>query len=178
MYIPLGGNRVGTLKAIRNIFIVWLLTGFWHGSAWNFVFWGIYYGVLLLLEKYVLKGLIARLPKCAGWLYTIFLVMIGWVFFFSSSLSGALNYIGVMFGHGASALVDNVGIYYLTTNLILFIIMAFSSTQKVYKTFMKFTIHGQNYRIGIAVVVYTVLFMICIAYLVNETYNPFLYFRF
>lgn len=178
VYIPLGGNRVGTLKAIRNIFVVWMLTGFWHGAAWNFVFWGLYYGVLLLLEKYVLKGLIGRMPKWAGWLYTILLVMIGWVFFFSSSLQGAFSYIGVMFGHGASALVDSTGLYYLTTNLVLFIIMAFCSTQMVYKAFMKFSVNGQNYRIAIAVVVYTVLFMVCIAYLVNETYNPFLYFRF
>ncbi len=81
VYIPLGGNRVGKVRHMANILIVWALTGFWHGASWNFILWGLYYGVLLLIEKYALKNTLKRLPKAAGWIYTAFLVMIGWVIF-------------------------------------------------------------------------------------------------
>ena len=101
VYIPLGGNRVSTLKHIRNILIVWLLTGLWHGAAWNFVLWGLYYGLLLLLEKYVLSRI--KLPKVIGWLYTTVLVIVGWVIFSGESLAQSLSMLGAMFGVGGSA---------------------------------------------------------------------------
>ena len=123
VYIPLGGNRVGTAKMIRNIFVVWFLTGLWHGAAWNFVAWGLYYGVLLFLEKYLIKKYIDRLPEIVKWLYTILLVMIGWVFFFAPNLGSAFSYIGTMFGVGASGFADATGLYYLGGYILLFIIV-------------------------------------------------------
>ena len=94
VYIPLGGNRVPVLKHLRNILVVWLLTGFWHGAAWNFLFWGLYYGLLLLLEKYVTGKTLAKLPGIIQHLVTLVLVLIGWVFFFSGSLGDNFTCVG------------------------------------------------------------------------------------
>ncbi|MEG2014026.1 MAG: MBOAT family O-acyltransferase, partial [Anaerovoracaceae bacterium] len=116
IYIPLGGNRVSFGKQIRNIFAVWLLTGLWHGASWNFAIWGLYYGVILLLEKMVFKNILEKTPAFIKHIYTMILVMIGWVLFASPTLVGAVEYIKVMFGIGANPLIDNTGIYYLYTN--------------------------------------------------------------
>ena len=178
VYIPLGGNRVSKGKAVRNIFVVWLLTGFWHGAAWNFIFWGLYYGVLLFLEKYALNKWLERLPSVLKHLYTMLAVMIGWVLFFSPSLKAALAYLGCMFGIGAHGIVDSTGVYYLFNYLILFIIMALCSTQFPYKKFVQLTFGERKYGKAAAIAVYTAIFILSAAYLVNATYNPFLYFRF
>ena len=98
IYIPLGGNRVSTLKHVRNLFVVWLLTGLWHGASWNFVVWGLYYGFILLMEKMVLNKVLIKLPNFIKHIYTMVLVIIGWVFFGSTSLSVAIDYIKVMIG--------------------------------------------------------------------------------
>ena len=98
VYIPLGGNRVSKIKHIRNLLIVWFLTGLWHGAAWNFVAWGLYYGVILIIEKYFLSPVLDRLPDVVRHIYSIVLVVIGWVLFFSSSFGQAADYIRVMFG--------------------------------------------------------------------------------
>ncbi|WP_330362561.1 MBOAT family O-acyltransferase [[Clostridium] dakarense] len=140
IYIPLGGNRVSKLKSIRNIFTVWLLTGLWHGASWNFIVWGLYYGTILFIEKTILSKLLERLPKLLRHIYTMLLIMIGWVFFGSETLSYALNYIGVMFGLSGNKLLDSMGLYYLYTNLILFIVLSLCSTpivSKIFKTIIK-----------------------------------------
>lgn len=178
VYIPLGGNRVGTKKAIRNIFVVWFLTGFWHGAAWNFIFWGLYYGVLLLLEKYVLKDILERLPNAVKHIYTLLFVMIGWVLFFSSSMGEALSYIGAMFGIGAHGFADSAGIYYLYNYLILFVISGICSAPYLYKKFTQIIFGGAKGRTALAMGAYMAMFLLSLAYLVNATYNPFLYFRF
>ena len=178
VYIPLGGNRVGTAKAVRNIFIVWLLTGFWHGAAWNFIFWGLYYGLLLLLEKYLLADKIERLPGAVKHIYTMFFVMLGWVLFFSPGLGQAVSYLGVMFGIGAGGLVDAAGIYYLYNYLILMLIAAFCSAPYAYRKFNQIVFGGSKRRTAVAMGFYVGIFVLSVAYLVNATYNPFLYFRF
>ena len=178
VYIPLGGNRVGTQKAIRNIFIVWFLTGFWHGAAWNFIFWGLYYGILLLLEKYVLRDVLERLPGIVKHIYTLFFVMIGWVLFFSPGMGDALRYIGTMFGIGAHGFVDSTGIYYLYNYLILFVLSIICSAPYAFKKFQQIIFGGARGRTAIAMGAYMALFFLSLAYLVNATYNPFLYFRF
>ncbi len=124
IYIPLGGNRVALGKQIRNIFAVWFLTGLWHGASWNFIVWGLYYGVILLLEKMVFKNILEKIPNFIKHAYTLLLVVIGWVFFASTDLTMAINYIKVMFGIGNNPLIDNTGIYYLYTNAIIFVILA------------------------------------------------------
>ena len=100
VYIPLGGNRCSRLKHIRNMAIVWALTGLWHGAAWTFVAWGIWFGVLLIGEKYLWAGLLEKMPKALGWVYTLLAVVLSWVLFRSATLSNAVTYIGAMFGIG------------------------------------------------------------------------------
>ena len=178
IYIPLGGNRVPTKKHIRNILVVWMLTGFWHGASWNFIFWGLYYGAILLLEKYFLAPKLTKLP---GWLqqtYSFVLVLFGWVLFFSPTLTDSLVYMGNMFGIGGHGFIDSTGLYYLAGNLLLLIFCALFSTPWAWKKFRRFSLQRGAYPSVTATVVYTAIFIFSIAYLVNATYNPFLYFRF
>lgn len=178
VYIPLGGNRVSKAKHIRNILVVWMLTGFWHGAAWNFMLWGLYYGLLLLAEKLFLAPKLERLPQKVQQAYCFILVLFGWVLFFSPTLKDAFVYIGNMFGIGGSGFIDSTGLYYLTSNLILLVICALCSTPWLWKKFRRFTLQKGKYPSVAAAVVYTAIFILSIAYLVNATYNPFLYFRF
>ena len=178
VYIPLGGNRVSKLKHVRNILVVWMLTGFWHGAAWNFMMWGLYYGLLLLLEKYVLAPKLQKLPDIVQQIYSFVLVLIGWVLFFSASLPNALVYLGNMFGIGGHGIIDSTGLYYLAGNLILLVVCFFCATPFVWKRFRRFALKPGKYPSITATVVYAAIFVLSIAYLVNATYNPFLYFRF
>ena len=175
VYIPLGGNRVGVLRHIRNLLIVWTLTGLWHGASWNFVVWGFYYGVLLIVEKYLFRRVTERLPVI-GTACTMLLVMIGWVFFFSPSLAAAAEYLRVMFGFAGIPLTDDAGMYYLLTNLILFWISWLCSVR------LPFTVcdglWNKDCRKPALLLFYLALFLLCAAYLIHDTYNPFLYFRF
>ena len=178
VYIPLGGSRVSKIKHIRNLLIVWFLTGLWHGAAWNFVAWGLYYGVILIIEKYLLSPVLDRLPDVVRHIYSIVLVVIGWVLFFSSSFGQAADYIRVMFGAGAHGFADRESMYLLTSNLILWLILIFGSTPLVHFRYEHMLRTKKWNTTIINSVVYAALFIVCIAYLVTETYNPFLYFRF
>lgn len=178
VYIPLGGNRVSKIKHIRNLLIVWFLTGLWHGAAWNFVAWGLYYGVILIIEKYLLSPVLDRLPDVVRHIYSIVLVVIGWVLFFSSSFGQAADYIRVMFGAGAHGFADRESMYLLTSNLILWLILIFGSTPLVHFRYEHMLRSKKWNTTIINSVVYAALFIVCITYLVTETYNPFLYFRF
>ena len=178
VYIPLGGNRVSKIKHIRNLLIVWFLTGLWHGAAWNFVAWGLYYGVILIIEKYLLSPVLDRLPDVVRHIYSIVLVVIGWVLFFSSSFGQSADYIRVMFGAGAHGFADRESMYLLTSNLILWLILIFGSTPLVHFRYEHMLRSKKWNTTIINSVVYAALFIVCIAYLVTETYNPFLYFRF
>lgn len=172
VYIPLGGNRVSVGKHIRNILVVWFLTGLWHGASWNFIAWGMYYGIVLLIEKYFLADFLEVLPRVFAHIYSLIIIGIGWVFFFSVDLSSAFKYIGRMFGAGDGGFMDSNTLYYILTYGILFIIAGFCSTPVVKKHFERKT--GFIASVGI----YLLLFIVSVAYLVNATYNPFLYFRF
>lgn len=98
VYIPMGGNRVGKWGLVRNILVVWMLTGLWHGASWNFVFWGLYFGVILLIEKLFLGKLIRKLPNILQWLYAFLLIVFGWVLFEMNSLPAIGNFVAAMFG--------------------------------------------------------------------------------
>ena len=174
IYIPLGGNRVSVPKHIRNIFVVWALTGLWHGASWNFIFWGLYYGLLLLLEKFVLKDFLPKLPKWAANLYTMIAVMIGWVFFSQTDFSSMGHYLSVMFGFGASAFLDRTAVYYLKTGLILFVISILACRPGLYQSFKKLIQRNEK----AAAAVNLLLFLLCIAYMVYNSYTPFLYQKF
>ena len=178
VYIPLGGNRVSKIKHIRNLLIVWFLTGLWHGAAWNFVAWGLYYGVILIIEKYLLSPVLDRLPDVVRHIYSIVLVVIGWGLFFGSSFGQVADNIRVMFGAGAHGFADRESMYLLTSNLILWLILIFGSTPLVHFRYEHMLRTKKWNTTIINSVVYAALFIVCIAYLVTETYNPFLYFRF
>ena len=179
VYIPLGGNRGGTLKNVRNIMIVWMLTGFWHGAAWNFLLWGIYYGILLILEKFIFKKVLDIIPGFIREFATFILVVIGWVIFFSNDITSAFSYFGNMFGSNGTVFFDSDAGYYLASNIILLVICFIASRPFVWNLSQKF-FRGREASIKyiVGVVIYSLLLFICIAYMVNNTYNPFLYFRF
>ena len=174
VYIPLGGNRCKVPRVIFNLLVVWLLTGFWHGAAWNFVLWGIYYGILLILEKYILDNLVKRIPKILRWLVTMICVMVGWVLFSAPSIGEAFRYIGVMFGR-ASAFADSTGSFLLTTNFALLLI-GFACALPVYSFLIGLLSPKKRSRVILALT--PLLLVLCIVFMISETYNPFLYFRF
>lgn len=173
VYIPLGGNRVKTPRVILNLLIVWLLTGLWHGAAWNFIIWGLYYGILLIIEKYLLSKVLSKVPKFIKHALTLILVMIGWVFFSAPSLAEAFKYLGAMFG--ANAFADAQSSYIFGSNLILLIIGIFCATP-IYKSIAnKFNPESVD---KFKVIAFPLLLILCIIFMISETYNPFLYFRF
>ena len=174
IYIPLGGNRVSTLRHIRNILIVWALTGLWHGASWNFVLWGVYYGLFLLLEKFVLANVLEHLP---GWLrtaYTMLAVMIGWVFFSQTDFGALGHYLGTLFGIGARGFADSTALYYLKTGLVLFLISIFACRPGLYRWFRRLI----QRRPMTAVVLNLLLLALSVAYMVYNSYTPFLYAKF
>lgn len=177
VYIPLGGNRVSLPRHLFNIFVVWALTGLWHGAGWNFVVWGLYFGILLIIEKI---WLLARLEKASVWnhLYTYFAVLLGFVVFNANNLTEGLTAIGGMFGAGNIPLVSNETLYYAKSYGFVFLIAALSATPLPSLLIKK--IHERQDKIinifePLALVG---LFVLVTAYLVDGSFNPFLYFRF
>lgn len=180
VYIPLGGNKCPTSRHLLNLLIVWALTGLWHGAQWNFLVWGLYYGVILILERYVWGRALGRLPAFVQHIYTFVLVLIGWVFFFSPSLGEAMDYLGVMFGAGASAWIDRQGFYFLLTHWLLFLLCVIGSSLRGMNILRLLTGSYESRRIRqiAACVVYIGMFLVSLAFLVPESFHPFLYFRF
>ena len=180
VYIPLGGNRCTPSRHILNLLIVWMLTGLWHGAQWNFMFWGLYYGVILILEKYLWGSKIEKLPSAVQHIYAFVLVLFGWVFFFSPTLGYACQYLKVMFGIGAKGIFDKQGFFMIFTNWLLIVIAILASAPRGYKLLKKITgcWQSEEVRAIVTCAVYIAMFLLCIAFLVTETYNPFLYFRF
>lgn len=180
VYIPLGGNKCPASRHLLNLLIVWALTGLWHGAQWNFLVWGLYYGVILILERYVWGRALGRLPAFVQHIYTFVLVLIGWVFFFSPSLGAAMDYLGVMFGAGASAWIDRQGFYFLLTHWLLFLLCAIGSSLRGMNILRLLTGSYESRRIRqiAACVVYIGMFLVSLAFLVTESFHPFLYFRF
>lgn len=180
VYIPLGGNRVSRARFIRNIMIVWMLTGIWHGADWNFVLWGIYYGVLLLVEKLFLKKYLEKTP---GWLqhvYTMFTVMIGWFIFTWNENESGFAYLKAMFGMGGG-FADRGTVYLLYTNAILLVMLILGSTDLPARLagLCRARIAGRDTLTTVVRCIFlTAVFFLSTAYLVNASYNPFLYFRF
>ena len=178
IYIPLGGNRVSDQLYIRNIFVVWFLTGIWHGASLNFIVWGLYYGVLLLAERFIWKDKLSHLPKFIQHLYTLFLVLIGWVFFMSPSLGSAFKTIFAMFGLGVKGIWDNQALFSLRQNLIL-IVLASLFSMPIFDVLQKrFVYILKQKSILLSVCFWFILFLISIAFIVGNTFQSFLYFAF
>ncbi len=173
LYIPLGGNRGGTGKALRNIFIVWLCTGIWHGASWNFILWGLYFAVLLVLEKYVLRNVLAKTPVVIKHIYTLILVMVGWGLFAIEDLGRCGAYLKICFGGGELWSAANG--YDLRSYLVTLVILAVSSTALGKTVWHRLPEKAQ--KVATPVLMLGSL-VIGTAYLVSGSYNPFLYFRF
>ena len=174
LYIPLGGNRRGAARHILNLMIVWFLTGLWHGAGWNFVLWGVYYGILLVLEKYILDPLLSKAPGVIRHIYTLFLVNLGWVLFSNTQFGQMTAYLGDMFGAGTGGFADSAFLYYLKSNLILLILSIIACSPVLRKLLNRISRRSSI----AAAVICIVLFLVCTAFLVYGSYNPFLYYRF
>lgn len=182
VYIPLGGNRKGLGRQIINILIVWLLTGVWHGAGFHFLLWGLWFGFFLILEKLFLKKIFNILPKSIGWIYTALVVIIGWVFFSVETGNGIIGFLKAMLGMNGVGLWDSQGLFLGKEYLLLFVIAAIASTPLVKEAVDRLARSRKGYamavyRLGEKLIPAMLLFL-SIAYIVDASYNPFLYFRF
>lgn len=176
IYIPLGGNRKGFAKQIRNILIVWFLTGAWHGASWNFILWGVYFGFILILEKLILLKVLEKLPKIIQHMYATILVIISWVIFAFEDLVKIKDYIVTMFK--PNNWIASEGLYYLQNYGIIIIIGIVLSTPIITKLFKKLEERNTIISSVLTSLVYISIFLLSTASLVSDTFNPFLYFRF
>lgn len=174
IYIPLGGSRVSKLKWIRNIFIVWFCTGFWHGAAWNFILWGLYFAVLLVIEKILLKDFLKK-HKLISHIYTILLVIFSFVIFNQES-GTILNEFGHLFGFGRIAFTSPETVYYLRSYGVLLLISVIAATPILKSKVNQF--QNKKWMTIIEPIYYVVLLLVCTAFLIDASFNPFLYFRF
>ena len=179
VYIPLGGNRVSKGKWLRNILVVWMLTGLWHGASWNFVLWGLSFAVLLVAEKLVYGRLLQR-THVLKHVYTLLLVTLSFVLFNADSVSEAVSQLGAMFGAGGLPLVSTEGVYYLKSYAGTFLFAAIGATPLVSNAISRFgkTRFGAQALTVLQPLVMLALLAACTAFLVDGSFNPFLYFRF
>ena len=177
LYIPLGGNRVSPVRKVVNLLIVWLATGLWHGASWNFLAWGGYFGILLVLEKYAFRGAIEKLPAWLGRMLTGLLVLVGWVFFAHDSLADGAQYLLAMLGGGGS-FVSGGTLRLLLDYLPLLLLCALAATPLGKTAFTCLTASRPRLRSALTALLMLLGFALMLTYVVNAGYNPFLYFRF
>ena len=176
VYIPLGGNRVSRLKWIRNILIVWFLTGLWHGAAWNFIIWGLYFGILLIIEKLFLLKYLQKLPKIIGMLYTNFIVMISFIIFNGEGITQIVENIGGLIGIGNIPIFSQESIYYAKSYAIILIIACIGATPILKNTILQEKAKKLQ-NIAEPIFLFIIL-LLCTSYIIDGSFNPFLYFRF
>lgn len=177
VYIPLGGNRCGWGRQLFNIAVVWLLTGLWHGASWNFVLWGAYYAVLLMVEKLGLLRVLARLPRMLQHAYALFFIVVGWALFACTEPGQLSGVFGALFGLSGVPLYDASSLFLLKNNVLLWLLLVFASTA----SFARLHTHLLSRRwyaevlcpLGLAAAL-----LACTAFIVSGSFNPFLYFRF
>ncbi len=175
VYIPLGGNRKGVFRQIINLLIVWFLTGFWHGASYNFILWGLYFGLILIIEKFLLKKWLDKSPAFVQHIYSLLLIIFGWVIFYFTDM-GDLGAFAVSMFSFAGIAIGESALSTVISFLPLIIIAGVSSTPLVYKLYGK--IKSKNTKIIIDTLFCLFVLVVCTASLVNQSYNPFLYFRF
>ena len=173
LYIPLGGNRGGTARTIRNLLIVWFCTGFWHGASWNFILWGLYFAAWLILERYVLRGVLEKTPAILKHLYTLIVVFVGWGLFAMVDLGVCGDYLAACFG--GAPLWSGADLFRLRSYAVTLAVLVLASTALGQRLWAKLPRQAEQLAtpvlMGLSLVV-------CTAYLVDGSYNPFLYFRF
>lgn len=180
LYIPLGGNRVNRFRWLMNILLVWLLTGLWHGAAWNFVIWGLLFAVLLILEKFVLQRLLMKLPKMISHVYVMLIIIISFVIFSASNLSTAVEQISAMFGGRNIPYADMNSWYYLRSYSVVYMVAIIGSTPLI-KSMLTQLSEMKYGRVVFQIaepIIGVLLLLLSTAYLVDGSFNPFLYFRF
>ena len=182
VYIPLGGNRVSPIKQYRNLFVVWSLTGIWHGANWTFIVWGLYYGVLIAIEKAFLGKILDKLPRVFRHIYLLLIVMVGWVFFRAENIIQATEFLKVLIG-GNNLLYNNSFLTYMSSSGFMIILAMLFATPIVSK--VRNIIEIKNQKLvenHLAYCLHSMFLMILmfsiVVILINSTYNPFLYFRF
>ena len=182
IYIPLGGNRKGIKRQIINMLIVWLLTGFWHGAEWNFVLWGLYYFIYLVLEKFVLNKFLDKLPNFLRHVYAIVIIYFGWIIFRCDSMELLKHYFNALFSFNFSAMSFNEILIYLESYYVYFILAIIFSTPVYYKLVEKISsVKNKKLKLVLNIIHYLgliVIFIITIMFLAYSSYNPFIYFRF
>ncbi len=176
VYIPLGGNRVSVARHIFNIAVVWMLTGFWHGAEWNFVIWGIYFAIFLLLEKYVFKNVMEKIPSVIRHIAVMTVIVISFVIFNANGLSGAVSDISAMFGLSGFPLWSSETAYFIRSYAVMLAVGVVGCLPVVKNFFVK----AERFTVirALEPIVLVVLLLVSTAYLVDGSYNPFLYFRF
>lgn len=179
VYFPLGGSRKGKWVTVRNLFIVWGITGLWHGASWNFVLWGLYFGLLIGIEKLGLLKLLEKLPSFLQHIYLIVIIIFSWVLFTFDDFEKGIAYMKVLAGFGTNAFVDTQFLYFLYTNGLLLIIAFIASTPLLMNMKKKVSspVGKRTFEI-ISIGALFFMLVVSTAYLVNDSYNPFLYFRF
>lgn len=177
VYFPLGGSRKGKGRTVFNLAVVWLLTGIWHGASWNFILWGVLYGVVIIIEKLFLGKVLDKIPSFFSWLYTMILVILGWVLFDTADIPTALGYMGAMFG-STGVLWDNQSMYLLMNYGIIIVIAIFACTD-AFKVILE-KLREKAPALVNYITPFTKLAVLTLstAYLADATYNPFLYFNF
>jgi alginate O-acetyltransferase complex protein AlgI len=176
VYIPLGGNRVKKYRHVLNIMIVWALTGLWHGASWNFLAWGLYYGILLLIEKFLMLKVKEKIPAFINIMFTLVFVLVGWVLFYYVDIMDGIQHIGIMFGFVRTKLVDANAVYYFKEYMGFIVVGVLASIP--WKKVIKLPKAFDAPLMWLKPIAVTVLFVASIAMLVGQSYNPFLYFRF
>ena len=178
VYIPLGGNRCSTRRQIINLSVVWLLTGFWHGAAWTFIFWGIWHGAFIMLERFIFRDIRQAFPRVIRIAVTVLIAFFGWVFFASPSMGYAIHWIGQMFGNDGLGFWDAATGYYFRSSVVLLIISVLCCTPRFGRW-----LNGMSWRRGkagayVSSAIYVLLLLCSIAYIVGSSYVSFLYFAF
>ena len=176
IYIPLGGNRVSKIKWIRNILIVWMLTGLWHGASWNFVIWGLYFGILLLIEKLFLNKILDKLPNIIKRIYLLLIVMISFIIFNGNGVNEILKNITGLFGIGGISAISSESLYYFKSYLIVLIIGIIGATPIMKNFFQKEKL--SKFVNCLEPIFLVLILLISTSYIVDGSFNPFLYFRF
>ncbi len=180
LYFPLGGSRCGKLKTVRNIFIVWFLTGLWHGAAWNFVLWGVFFGFVLCLERFVLQKILKKLPEVLNHIYVLTTIAVSMVIFNGNGISASARQLCAMFGIGANEILGNEALYYLKSYIVVIVVSIFAALPIFTTTrrkLAKYSFYTMTENV-ISPIVPAILIIVSTAYLVDGSFNPFLYFRF
>ena len=175
LYIPLGGNRCSKPRWMFNLLVVWAATGIWHGASWNYLIWGLYFFVLLMIEKFFLLNLLKKAPALVGHIYTLFFVLVSWAIFGLENFTQLTAYLKVMFGLGGVPLINGELGYYLSSYLPILCVAALASTPLGVSLYRRGSVRVQQVVCTVLVVAGLV---VCTAYLVDGTYNPFLYWNF